>query len=105
MLKFYFSGISLNYDLKWLKISQLQLYFYIFVTKLKKMKKVLAIAFIGGLLMTACKEKPDHSLQDSNTMLEEPEAQVMPADSAKTDSTPAPAATPAPATTDSMTTK
>lgn len=69
------------------------------------MKKVLAIAFIGGLLMTACKKKPDHSLQDSNTMLEEPEAQVVPADSTKKDSTPVSAATPAPAATDSTATK
>ncbi|MDC8103218.1 MULTISPECIES: hypothetical protein [Chryseobacterium] len=38
------------------------------------MKKVLALAFIGGLLVVNCKKKPDHSLQDSNTMLEEPEA-------------------------------
>ncbi|WP_370898105.1 hypothetical protein [Chryseobacterium gossypii] len=38
------------------------------------MKKVLAIAFIGSLLVVNCTKKPDHSLQDSNTMLEEPEA-------------------------------
>lgn len=37
------------------------------------MKKVLAIAFIGGLLLASCSKKADHSLQDSNTMLEEPE--------------------------------
>ncbi|WP_333597361.1 hypothetical protein [Chryseobacterium flavum] len=37
------------------------------------MKKVLAIAFIGGLLVVNCSKKVDHSLQDSNTMLEEPE--------------------------------
>ncbi|WP_312076248.1 hypothetical protein [Chryseobacterium sp.] len=68
------------------------------------MKKVLAIAFIGGLVMASCSKKADHSLQDSNTMLEEPEAQVVPADSTKRDSTPSPAATPAPATTDSTAT-
>lgn len=37
------------------------------------MKKVLAIAFIGGLLVVNCSKKADHSLQDSNTMLPEPE--------------------------------
>ena len=37
------------------------------------MKKVLAIAFIGSLFVVNCSKKPDHSLQDSNTMLEEPE--------------------------------
>lgn len=68
------------------------------------MKKVLAIAFIGGLVMASCSKKADHSLQDSNTMLEEPEAQVVPADSSKKDSTPAPVAA-APATTDSTATK
>ncbi|MGI9582053.1 hypothetical protein ACR1PO_12620 [Chryseobacterium sp. RRHN12] len=57
------------------------------------MKKVLAIAFIGGLLLTGCKKKPDHSLQDSNTMLEEPEATTVVDSTAKT-TAPA-AATPA----------
>lgn len=38
------------------------------------MKKVLAIAFIGGLLVANCSKKTDHSLQDSNTMLPEPDA-------------------------------
>ena len=37
------------------------------------MKKVLAIAFIGGLLLASCSKKVDHSLQDSNTKLPEPE--------------------------------
>lgn len=37
------------------------------------MKKVLAIAFIGSLFVVNCSKKQDHSLQDSNTMLEEPE--------------------------------
>lgn len=68
------------------------------------MKKVLAIAFIGGLLMASCSKKAEHSLQDSNTMLEEPEVKTVPADSTKKDSTPAPAAAPAPATTDSTST-
>lgn len=69
------------------------------------MKRVLAIAFIGGLLMASCSKKTDHSLQDSNTMLEEPEVQTVPADSTKKDSTPAPAATPAPVATDSTAAK
>lgn len=56
------------------------------------MKKVLAIAFIGGLLLASCKKKPDHSLQDSNTMMEEPEATTVVDSTAKTA---APAATPA----------
>ncbi|MEG2078695.1 hypothetical protein SAMN05421796_102228 [Chryseobacterium piscicola] len=68
------------------------------------MKKVLAIAFIGGLLMASCSKKADHSLQDSNTMMEEPAVPTVPADSTKKDATTAPAATPAPAKTDSMTT-
>jgi len=67
------------------------------------MKKVLAIAFIGGLVMASCSKKADHSLQDSNTMLEEPEAQVVPADSTKTEVVATPAA--APATTDSTAAK
>lgn len=67
------------------------------------MKKVLAIALIGGLVMASCSKKADHSLQDSNTMLEEPEAQVVPADSTKTEVVAAPAA--APATTDSTAAK
>jgi hypothetical protein len=56
------------------------------------MKKVLAIAFIGGLLVVNCSKKVDHSLQDSNTMLEEPEAATV------VDSTAKPAAAPAAAT-------
>lgn len=60
------------------------------------MKKVLAIAFIGGLLLASCSKKADHSLQDSNTMLEEPAATTV-VDSTATPATPAPAATtPAP---------
>ncbi len=56
----------------------------------KIMKKVLAIAFIGGLLAVSCSKKPDHTLQDSNTMLPEPDAPTVAADS-----TAKPAATPA----------
>ncbi|AZB25655.1 hypothetical protein [Chryseobacterium bernardetii] len=60
------------------------------------MKKVLAIAFIGGLLLASCSKKADHSLQDSNTMLEEPAATTV-VDSTAKPATPAPAATtPAP---------
>lgn len=57
------------------------------------MKKVLAIAFIGGLLLASCSKKVDHSLQDSNTMLEEPAATTV------VDSTAKPAAAPAAAPT------
>ncbi|MEG0926026.1 MULTISPECIES: hypothetical protein [Chryseobacterium] len=57
------------------------------------MKKVLAIAFIGGLLLASCSKKVDHSLQDSNTMLEEPETTTVVDSTAKT-AAPA-AATPA----------
>ena len=60
------------------------------------MKKVLAIVFLGSLVAVSCSKKADKSLQDSNIMLEEPEATTI-VDSTK--STPAPvAATPAPAT-------
>ena len=61
------------------------------------MKKVLAIAFIGGLLVVNCSKKVDHSLQDSNTMLEEPETATV-ADSTAKPAAPAAAtpATPAP---------
>lgn len=64
------------------------------------MKKVLAIAFIGGLFAVSCSKKADKSLQDSNVMLEEPSATtVTDTTSAKKDT--APAATPAPAKVDS----
>ncbi|MGN7866156.1 hypothetical protein [Chryseobacterium sp.] len=61
------------------------------------MKKVLAIAFIGGLLVVNCSKKVDHTLQDSNTMLEEPETTTVVDSTAKT-AAPAAAtpATPAP---------
>ncbi|MDQ0780894.1 hypothetical protein [Chryseobacterium sp. W4I1] len=60
------------------------------------MKKVLAIAFIGGLLVVNCSKKPDHTLQDSNTMLPEPDAPAVVDSTAKiTDPN---AATTAPAT-------
>ncbi len=70
---------------------------------LEKMKKVLAIAFIGSLVIVSCSKKVDHSLQDSNTMLAEPEATTV-VDSSST-KTAEPAATPAPAATDSTATK
>ena len=38
------------------------------------MKKVLAIAFVIGLVIASCSKKSDNSLQDSNIMLQEPEA-------------------------------
>jgi uncharacterized protein YcfL len=47
------------------------------------MKKVLAIAFIGSLFVVNCSKKPDHTLQDSNTMLEEPAAPTVADSSAK----------------------
>ncbi|RZJ40551.1 MAG: hypothetical protein EOO19_15490 [Chryseobacterium sp.] len=59
------------------------------------MKKVLAIAFIGSLFAISCSKKEEKSLQDTNTMLEEPVATV-PADSTtKTQTAPA-MVTPAP---------
>lgn len=62
------------------------------------MKKVLALAFIGGLLAVNCSKKVDHSLQDSNTMLSEPDAPTV-VDSTKKTAAPVAAtpATPAPA--------
>ncbi|MFP3593835.1 hypothetical protein [Chryseobacterium sp. SIMBA_038] len=59
------------------------------------MKKVLAIAFIGSLFVVNCSKKTDHSLQDSNTMLEEPTAPAVAADSTAKPAA-APAVTPAP---------
>ncbi|KXH81373.1 hypothetical protein [Chryseobacterium kwangjuense] len=56
------------------------------------MKKVLAIAFVGSLFVVNCSKKPDYQLQDTNTMLPEPEVETVVDSSAKT---PAPAATPA----------
>ncbi|UZT97728.1 hypothetical protein ODZ84_21555 [Chryseobacterium fluminis] len=60
------------------------------------MKKVLAIAFIGGLLVANCSKKPDHDLQDSNTMLPEPDAPTMVDSAAKKPDSAAINATPAP---------
>lgn len=57
------------------------------------MKKVLAIAFIGSLFVVNCSKKPNHDLQDSNTMLEEPETPTVADSTAKPVVTPA--ATPA----------
>jgi len=70
------------------------------------MKKVLAIALIGSVFAVSCSKKEEKSLQDSNTMLEEPAAPTVPADStAKTETAPA-AAMPAPSpSTDSTATK
>lgn len=65
----------------------------------KIMKKVLAIAFIGGLLVVNCSKKADHNLQDSNTMLPEPDAPTV-VDSTAKKTAPAAATTPAPATSE-----
>ncbi|WP_223558743.1 hypothetical protein [Chryseobacterium lathyri] len=62
------------------------------------MKKVLAIAFIGSLFVVNCSKKPDHNLQDSNTMLPEPDAPTVVDSTAKT-------ATPEAAKTDSTAAK
>lgn len=69
------------------------------------MKKLVAIAFIGSLFVVNCSKKTDKSLQDSNIMLEEPEAPMVSDSVVKTDSTPA-AAIPNPSpSTDSTATK
>lgn len=67
------------------------------------MKKVFAIAFVGSLFIASCSKKADKSLQDSNVMLQEPEATTV-VDSAST-KTSAPVVTPTPAVADSATTK
>lgn len=46
--------------------------FFRFLLKIYYMKKLLAIAFIGGLIMTSCAKK--ETSEESNTMLAEPEA-------------------------------
>ncbi|MBB6369445.1 hypothetical protein [Chryseobacterium shigense] len=61
------------------------------------MKKVLAIAFIGSLFVVNCSKKTEHPLQDSNTMLPEPDAPTV-VDSTAKKAAPAAATTPAPAT-------
>jgi len=65
------------------------------------MKKVLAIAFIGSLFVVNCSKKPNHDLQDSNTMLEEPETPTVVDSTAKPAATPAATVTPEAAKTDS----
>lgn len=69
------------------------------------MKKVLAIAFIGGLLAVSCSKKPNHDLQDSNTMLPEPDAPTVVDSTAKKTETAASVTAPATATTDSTAAK
>ena len=64
------------------------------------MKKLLAIVFIGGLIVASCAKKETST--ESNTMLQEPEVTVT--DTAKT-ATPAAAATATPVATDSATAK
>ncbi|MGC5746723.1 hypothetical protein [Chryseobacterium sp. NFX27] len=61
------------------------------------MRKVLALAFIGSLFVVNCSKKPENNLQDSNTMLEEPEATTV-VDSTAKKVTPDASTTPAPAT-------
>ena len=71
------------------------------------MKKIIAIAFIGGLVLASCSKKDSTYEQDSNSMLPEPEATVT-TDSAKVapvTETTATATTPAPVATDSATAK
>lgn len=66
------------------------------------MKKVLAIAFIGGLVLASCSKK--ETATESNTMLPEPEVVVV--DSAKKESaTVSTPATAAPAVSDSAAVK
>lgn len=47
---------------------------FIFLFKILEMKKLIAVAFIGGLLMTACSKKETES--ESNTMLAEPDTTI-----------------------------
>lgn len=64
------------------------------------MKKLVAIAFIGGLIMTSCAKK--ETAEESNTMLSEPETTMTDSSSAaKMDST----AVAAPVATDSAMSK
>lgn len=51
------------------------------------MRKLLAIVFIG-VLAVSCSKKDDNSLQDSNVMLEEPEAKVVDSSAAKATAAP-----------------
>lgn len=53
------------------------------------MKKVLALALIGSLAVISCSKKADHSLQDSNVMMEEPDAPAVTDSATKSDSIPA----------------
>ena len=71
------------------------------------MKKILAIAFVG-VLAVSCSKKPDHSLQDSNVMLQEPASKTTdsatvqePIDQGATDVSATATGTSAPAKTDS----
>ncbi|MEN2435058.1 hypothetical protein AAH994_06560 [Weeksellaceae bacterium A-14] len=75
------------------------------------MKKILAIAFVG-VLAISCSKKPDHSLQDSNVMLQEPASKTadsataqQPVDQGATEVSAAASETSAPAKTDSAETK
>ncbi|MGG5210429.1 hypothetical protein ACQWU4_16005 [Chryseobacterium sp. MIQD13] len=68
------------------------------------MKKVLAIAFIGSLFVVNCSKKSENTLQDSNTMLPEPDAPTV-VDSTAKKAAPAAATTPEAAKTDSTAAK
>lgn len=69
------------------------------------MKKLIAIAFIGGLVLASCSKKESTYEQDSNSMLPEPEVTIT--DTAKAAPSPAATTTPAaaPAVTDSTAAK
>ncbi|WP_343608175.1 hypothetical protein [Chryseobacterium oranimense] len=86
--------------MKWENIIHLKAYFLYFCLNFRKiMRKVFAIAFIGSLFVVNCSKQPEHPLQDSNTMLPEPEVTTVVDSTAK--STPvAPAATATPTTPD-----
>lgn len=41
------------------------------------MKKLVALAFIGSLAVVSCSKKNENTLQDTNTMLDEPKKEVI----------------------------
>jgi hypothetical protein len=47
----------------------------IFVEKKIIMKKVLAIAFVSGLILASCAKK--ESMEETNTMMEEPDTEMV----------------------------
>ena len=66
------------------------------------MKKIFAIAIVG-IVALSCSKKNDNSLQDSNTMLQEPEVTVV--DSAASTTVPVVEKAVAPAKSDSAAAK